>query len=227
MFNKFYLKQPKQIANEVRKYFKDDFFKRHPKLENKISIIIVGSIATANYDKHSDIDLDILFTDKNDFDNLLTVIKQYKRELRKKKIPIQIHTPRTYKEIENQLKSWEKDGMLKEYSQAIIISDPKNKFTTIQKKYQWYPKNIFNEKLSWLFAELMFEYKDRYLIAVKRKDLYFGEVVKIKLLKYMLTILLVVNKKYPAFDKHLYQDIKKIRTLPKGFLKTANKLLIS
>ncbi len=227
MFEQFYLKQPKQIAKVVNGFFEEDFFSKYPELKNSISIIIVGSIATANYDKYSDIDLDVLFSNEKDFDSLLAKIKRYKNELRAKNIPIQIHRPRTYKEIDSALKSWEKDGMLREYSQAVVVSDPKNRFKTIQSKYKWYPKNIFKEKLLWLFAEMIFEYEERYLVAVRRGDIYFGEVVKMKVLKYLLTILLLVNKKYPAFDKHLYQDIKTITTLPKGFLKVVEKTIAS
>ena len=227
MFEKFYLKQPKQIAKVVNSFFEKDFFVKYPELKSKISIIIVGSIATANYDKHSDIDLDVLFSNEKDFDGLLTKIKQYKRELRDKNVPIQIHRPRTYKEIDSALKSWGKDGMLREYSQSVIVTDPKNRFKAIQSKYKWYPKDIFDEKLLWLFAEMIFEYEERYLIAVRRKDTYFGEVVKMKVLKYLMTILLMTNKKYPAFDKHLYQDIKKIKTLPKGFLQVVEKIIKS
>lgn len=224
---KFHTKSSKQIAEIVQVFLEEDFFSRYPYLENKISIIIVGSIATSNYDKYSDIDLDVLFSNEKDFKSLLEIIMQYKKELRVKNIPIQIHRPKTYKKIIESLNNWDKDTLLREYSQAIIVSDPQNHFKSIQDKYQWYPKVIFTEKLQWLFAEMIFEYEERYLITVKRKDPYFSEVVKMKILKYLFSILLMSNQKYPAFDKHLYQDVKKIKTLPNEFIKIANKLLRS
>jgi len=227
MFRDFYTKSPEQIAAITRDFLEKDFFSKYPQLKDKISIIIIGSIATANYDKYSDIDLDVLFSDEKLADSLMAIIRKYKTELTDKNIPIQIHRPRTYQEIDSALKSWEKDGMLREYSQANIISDPKNRFKTIQAKYKWYPQDIFREKIMWLMAETIFAYEERYLVAVRRKDTYFGEVLKIKILKYLLTVLLMINKKYPAFDKHLYQDIKKITELPRDFLKIVDKTIKS
>ncbi|MFH1631778.1 MAG: DUF4037 domain-containing protein [bacterium] len=227
MFEKFYSKTPRQIAFDVKKFLNEDFFARYPELKKMISIIIVGSVATANYDEHSDIDLDILFFNKKKYESLLKKIKQFKNELRREGIPIQIHRPIILKEIERDLSGWEKDGMLREYSQAVVVSDPGNRFKKIQSKYRWYPKNIYLEKLNWLFAEMIFEYEERFLVAVKRKDSYFGEVVKMKILKHLMTIVLMSNKKYPAFDKHLYQDLKKIKQTSSKFIKLIDKLLES
>lgn len=227
MFTKFYLKTQKQIIKMVSDLFENDFLKKYPYFKNKISVIIVGSVANSSYDKYSDIDLDVLFEKVDDFDKLLSCIKEYKKELRKDNIPIQIHIPKTYAAANEQLMNWEKDGMLREYSKALIVLDPKDRFKKMQKIYRWYPKEIFKEKLLWLFAEIIFEYEERYLIAIKRKDDYFGEVIKLKILKYLFTILLMVNKKYPAFDKHLMNDIKNIKNLPVGFLKMSQKILKS
>ncbi len=223
MFEDFHLKKLRQIARAVKTLFEKDFFVRYPELRGKISVLIVGSIATSNYDEYSDIDLDILFSNEKDFNTLVAKIKQYKKEIRKMDIPVQIHRPRTYKEIDSQLKGWERDGMLREYSQAVVVIDPKDKFKKIQSKYRWYPPKIFKEKLLWLFAEMIFEYEERSLTAVKRKDIYFGEITKLKIIKYLLTIILLINKRYPSFDKHLYQDVKKIKSLPDGILRAIDK----
>lgn len=227
MFNKFYLKTQKQIIKMVSDFFKNYFFKKYPYFKNKISVIIVGSVANLSYDKYSDIDLDVLFEKADDFDKLLSCIKEYKKELRKDNIPIQIHAPKTYVAVNEQLMNWEKDGGLREYSKALVVLDPKDRFKKMQRVYRWYPKEIFKEKLLWLFSEMIFEYEERYLIVIKRKDDYFGEVIKLKILKYLFTILLIVNKKYPAFDKHLMNDIRTIKNLPIGFLEISQKILKS
>ncbi|MDP2631290.1 MAG: DUF4037 domain-containing protein [Candidatus Uhrbacteria bacterium] len=227
MLKQFYLKDRKQIAIDIKKFFKDDFFVRYPELQKQVSIVIVGSVATANYDKYSDVDLDVICSNKKDEKRILKIIQSYKKELRTRGIPMQIHAPRTYTEIENQLSVWERDAMLREYSQAIIVSDQGNRFKKIQNKYQWYPWHVFKEKLLWLFAEMIFEYEERYSVAIRRKDFYFEEAIKMKILRYLFAIILLTNKKYPAFDKHVYQDILKVNKLPKDFLKVVNRLLRS
>jgi predicted nucleotidyltransferase len=227
MFNEFWTKSPKQISKEIKIFLDSDFFIKFPELRKLTSVIIVGSIATSNYDEYSDIDLEVLFSDKIKPSKLQAMIQDYKKDLKKRKIQIQIHRPKMYKEIESDLKSWKNDGMLREYSQAIIVSDPKNLFKSIQSKYRKYPKDILKEKLQWLFAEMIFEFEERHAVAAKRNDTYFCEVLKIKIIKYLLIIELLVRGKYPSFDKHIFHDIEKEKNLPLGFLQIVEKIIKS
>lgn len=64
----------------------------------------------------------------------------------------------------------------------------------------------------------MFELKDRYETAIKRKDIYFGIVSKIRFLQLIMNLTLLLNKQYPIYDKHLYRLQKQIRKAPKDYL---------
>lgn len=210
MIENFYKLDKRGIADLVRNFVEQDFYSKFPELKDSVSIVATGSVATQNYDQYSDIDLAIIFQNAEEAGKYLPVIKEYKKHIREIKEPIQVHKPTTYEEIESELTTWQQDNLLREYSQALVIEDPNDRFLKIQERFLYYPEEIFQEKISWLFAETTFQIKERLEIAVARKDIYFCEVVKMQIVRLFLNTLLLLNKKWPAFDKHLYQDVRKM-----------------
>lgn len=210
MIEKFYDLNKKEIVALLQNFMEKDFYPRFPELKNNISVVATGSVATENYDKYSDVDLAIIFQSPEEAKNYLPKIKEYKKHIREIKEPIQVHTPTTYEEIKSDLMTWQQDNLLREYSQAVIVDDPDNKFFEIQQKFLYYPEEVYQEKISWLFAETVFQIKERLEISVARKDIYFSQVVKMQIVRLFLNTLLLLNKKWPAFDKHLYQDARKM-----------------
>lgn len=205
-------------------FIEHKFYPHFPDLKNVISIIIVGSVATQNYDKYSDIDIEIIFPSRNKSLEYLPTIQEYKKHLHGTKEPIQIHKPTTYQEIQSELETWQEDHLLREYSQALIINDPENRFLRIQQQFIYYPEEIYKEKISWLFAETVFQITERLETALARNDVYFSEFVKLQIVRLFLNTLLLLNKKWPAFDKHLYRDVQKL-TLAQGTFVISDTLL--
>ncbi len=210
MIEKFYDLNKKEIVALLQNFMEKDFYPRFPELKNNISIVATGSVATENYDKYSDVDLAIIFQSPEEAEKYLPKIKEYKKHIREIKEPIQVHRPTTYEEIKSELMTWQQDNLLREYSQAVIVDDPNNKFFEIQQKFLYYPEEVYQEKIWWLFAETVFQIKERLEISVARKDIYFSQVVKMQIVRLFLNTLLLLNKKWPAFDKHLYQDVRKM-----------------
>lgn len=211
MLDGFYRKKKSEIISLVRRFVISDFYKAFPVLKGRVSIIIVGSVATAHYDEHSDVDIEIFFPTKMMAKKYLPHIKKYKQHIRARKEPIQIHTPKVYNEIKKELLSWEYDDLLRVYSRALIVVDVRHRFRGMQKAIRWYPNTVYREKIKWLFAETIFQIEERFKIAVERKNRYFIEVVKLQIIRLFLNTVLLLHKTYPSFDKHLYKDVEKVR----------------
>lgn len=130
--------------------------------------------------------------------------------LKSKKKPLELHGKNitSLQELTDDLSSWSKDWFLGEIAESIIVYDPDNKFQEIKEKYTWYPDEIYKEKMEWLFTQLTFLIFDRYQSGWKRKNLYYAEVIKLKVLRLFMLSLLLANKKYPHSDKHLIDDVK-------------------
>lgn len=196
-----------------------------PKWKNRISIVIEGSVAGGTYDAHSDIDLHLVVPARLKKTYSLDEVKAYKKHLRVLGEPVQIHAPTSYDEVQAKLEDWTADYALRESVRALIVVDPEDAFKRIQKFFQWYPKLIFKEKLNWLFAEAIFRYEDRFKVASKRSDLFFGEVNKLEIMRLLLNAYLLANKQFPAFDKHLMNDISRLSPVPTKLLGQSQRLL--
>jgi len=226
MLQDFYMKNKPAVARLVRQFLDKDLFVAFPKWRGKASAIVVGSVAVSNYDKFSDIDLNLIFKGKKDRDAYsLKELKEYKNALRRRAEPVQIHQPMTIQEVEDELRPWSKDGIMREYVRALVVTDPGRRFARLRGKYRWYPTDVYKEKVNWLFAEAFFEYHERFGVAVNRREEYFSEVLKIKIVRLLLNAVLLAHRRFPAFDKHLFQDVGRLPKLPRGFLKAFEDLV--
>ncbi|NQV12588.1 DUF4037 domain-containing protein [Candidatus Uhrbacteria bacterium] len=227
MLQNFHKQNAKQIVKEAKEIFDTKFFIQYPEFKGRVDILIVGSVANGVHDKYSDVDIELLYRDVRIGDELLSSVKKFKKELSLIDAPVQIHRPKLLDAFVTDLDSWTRDGMLREFSNAKIVSDSTGDITRLQKMYKWYPKDVYKEKINWLFAEMMFEYHERHLVAVKRGDVYFANIVKNQILKYAMTVELMLNRKYPSFDKHLYGDFKSLKKLPRGLVAVISKCIRS
>ncbi len=209
MLQTFYRFNKEAIVTLLQDFLEEDFYQEFPELRENASLIVTGSIATENYDRYSDVDLSIIFRNAAEVEKYLPRIKRYKKHIQEIKKPLQIHRPTTYNQIQAQLKTWEEDNLLRDYSQALIIHDPGDAFLQIQRAFAYYPQEIHREKVAWLFAEIIFQIKERLEITVTRRDPYFSQVVKMHIIRLFLNAHLLLEKKWPAFDKHAYQDVKR------------------
>lgn len=227
MINKLSKHSVVEIAKAVRGKFLDGFLKNFPDLKNKAAVVLIGSIGYGLYDDNSDIDVSVILPE-----NLLGTykdkIKEYKAELKQQDRQTQLFYNTTFEQLQS-LSDWQDDLRLREFAGAIILHDPQRSFKKIQKRIAWYPKDVYREKINWLFAEAVFELSDRYTTAVKRKDPFYGTLSKLKVMQLLMTIVLLLNKEYPIYDKHLYRFQKRLdfvslkhHTLLKRILAEAN-----
>lgn len=212
LFKNFHKKSKQEIATLVKQFIDDDLFLIFPELKDNVSIIITGSVSHGKCDKDSDIDLSIIFHNNNDWkEKKWLLFNEFKDEyLRPKKKPLELHGNNitSLEKLINDLDLWNKDWFLGEIAESIVVYDPESKFQEIKEKYIWYPNQIYKEKIEWLFAQLTFLIFDRYQNGYKRKNLYYAEVIKFKILRLSMLSLLLAHKKYPHSDKHLIGDIK-------------------
>lgn len=204
----FYKYSQDEIVKEVRAFFEEDFFGFHPELRGRVSIVITGSLPTGHYDEYSDIDCDFFCNDEKDKESIKALIKEYKGSIRDRGIPIQIHSPMTFAELKNNhLTGWENDSSLREYSRAIIVTDVDNQFKDIQEGIKKYPTDVLKEKIQWLFAESIFSFEERFVIAVKRNNSLYAHSVRCHILKLLGNALLMSEDRFPVFEKHLYTEL--------------------
>lgn len=203
------------IKKQVQKTIVADILNRFPKLKTQGSIVLIGSLSYGLYDDQSDIDLSIVMSEKLQ-QEYAPAIKAYKDALKKHNRQVQIFYTDTYEKTKA-LGDWHNDMLLRQYAYAIILHDPNNRYSKLRKQLAWYPSKVYQEKIQWLFAEAVFEFKDRFETAIKRKDVYYGAVSKLRFLQLIMTLSLLLNKQYPIYDKHLYRLQRQLRKVPKNY----------
>ncbi|MEI6649821.1 MAG: nucleotidyltransferase domain-containing protein [Candidatus Moraniibacteriota bacterium] len=230
LFQDFERKNRQEISELVKKFVVDDLFIAVPDLMKTASIIVTGSVANGTYDKDSDIDLTIIFYDE---EGLLNgrgpLLNEFKGEnLKTKKKPIELHGQSIvwFDRLHDDMKSWKKDWLLAEMKDALIIYDPENKIRLLQDEFDWYPDEIYREKMRWLFAEATFLLFDRYSIAMGRKSVYYSEMTKLKIVGHFMSCLLMLDRRYPKSVKHLQKDILKIEHIPSEIIRCIDEVLV-
>jgi len=135
LFKNFQEKSQSEIAELVKKFVEEDFFQTFPQWRDKLAVLISGSVASGFYDAKSDIDLNFIFPDEKSWKaHKFDILSYFKRKyLEPKKKPIEVHGQNInfIKQIEKELGSCKRDWMLREFSDAIIIFDPKNKMNIL------------------------------------------------------------------------------------------------
>lgn len=211
MFNNFYKQSVQDIAKLVKKYLEENLLSSNIELKQAITVTISGSIASGHYDQYSDIDLDLYCQSDAAVDRFKETVSDFKESISNKgDIPIQVHRLKSLTKVKEVLTKYNDDNMLREVAQSIIIIDPQGEFTTLQSKFDWYPEDVAKEKLRWLYAQLVFEYEEHFKVAADRDDAYYLQVSKLNVLRLAGNAFLLVNKKWPAFDKHLFASLKDV-----------------
>lgn len=212
----------KEIIEKVNDFLQTDFFNRFPEIKDTIALIIVGSVANNDYDKFSDVDINVLLPE--DVDNKPYI--EYKEELRKKGSQIELRFARNYEVLEKYL-NWNDDFILGEYQNSIVLQDPTGRFNKLIQNFQWYPKDIFQNKIDWLFHEIKYSIHHELKSLIERSDSnqFFLLVIKNKLIRYFLTAVRLVNNKYPVHDKRLYTTTLNQCPSDFGILKSIEELI--
>ncbi len=183
-------------------------FSRYPELRERISVIITGSVPSGHYDQHSDIDTEFFYVSEKDRTKMNALVKDYKKSLNERKIPVQFHPAKTFGELKKEhLAGWEHDDSLREYSMALVVVDPGSRFKKIQSTIKWYPKDVLREKIDWLFAEAVFHFEDRLKIAVKRRNNLYAQSVRSHIIKLLGNALLLCEGRWSVFEKHLATEL--------------------
>ena len=195
------------IANNTLSYIDETLFKTYPMLKEQAALIIVGSVALGDFDESSDIDLNFILPETV----VNTPVKEYKEKLKEDNSQIEVRLARTYEVLEQYL-NWNDDYILGEYQNGIVLQDPTGRFTKLIQNFKWYPKDILEAKINWLFHEITYSiYKDfQPLLTRSTRNIYFEEVVKTRVVRYLLTALRLINSKYPIHDKKLFINTKKL-----------------
>ena len=211
----------KKICNEI---ILVDF----PEFKDKVSFIMIGSAATGDYNKDSDLDIMLIFHNEAD-------LKKYKFKIFDKyrvpespfaKSAIEFHGKNmiSFKQIENIISNFSTDWKLIELHSALILHDPQHKYTNLIKKYKWYPRDIYQAKLRWLFADASFYLSLRYKGALEKNKFYYAEICKLRIIKHLANAILLLNKKFPSPDKHLIEALGKVPNKAKKEILLINKL---
>lgn len=204
MFKEFYKQDESTIVSLIKNFLTDTLFADDPDFASNIITVISGSIASGHYDQYSDIDLDFYCNDEADVEQYKDIISQFKKSISMQKdLPIQIHRLKSLAETEKELANYENDNALRETARSLIVTDPDGSFSALQQRFEWYPDDVARQKLQWLYAQLVFEYEEHFKIAAERNDAYYLEVTKLSILRLTGNALLLANKQWPAFDKHL------------------------
>ncbi len=230
LFENFHKKNREEIKELITQFLEQDFFITFPQLQEEISVVITGSVASGFQDKNSDLDFTLFFQSKELLEKYGPfIVNEFKGEKGEaKKYPLELHggNLRLFENIESELNLWEKDWMLREVADAIIVHDPLNNFIKLQQKYSWYPAEVFEEKINWLFAESTFLIFDRYKIGMERNSLYYTEKIKLKILGLFMTILIMHNHKYPKSEKHLERDVEVFGNISMEIKKLTGSILL-
>lgn len=212
--NFYKLPQP-EIVECFRKFIETDMFGRYPELRGKISLIITGSVPSGHYDLYSDIDTEFFYSSEKDREKMNVIVREYKKSLQDRHLPIQFHPAKTFAELKREhLTSWAYDDALREYSIALIVLDPGQRFKKIQSAIKWYPKSILREKINWLVAEAVFHFEDRFKIAVKRKNTLYAYSVRSHIVKLLGNVVLLSEGRWSVFEKHLFTELVSAKERP-------------
>jgi hypothetical protein len=222
----FYEKSQEEIVELFRDFIVSDMFERYPKLKDKISLIITGSVPSNHYDQYSDIDCEFFYVEESDREAMNAIVKEYKKSIHERKLPIQFHPAKTFEELRQEhLNGWENDDALREYSIALVVLDPEDRYKKIASTIQWYPEDVLNEKINWLFAESIFHFEDRFVTAAKRGNALYAYSVRLHIIKLLGNALLMTGGHWPVFEKHLSTELNAYGE--NGFCLAVSDLLVT
>jgi predicted nucleotidyltransferase len=197
-----------KIIENIKSFVNAELFREFPFLKNSSAITISGSIASNTYDKDSDIDLHIIRSENME-KTQLQALKNYKQELSESGSNIELRFARTYEVLEEYL-NWNDDYILGEFQNAIFIHDSNNRLNTLLDKFRWYPDDVFKDKIKYLLSELLLITEKEIEKTIQRENKYYFYVLKTKFLRFSLTTIRLLNKKYPVYDKKLFETTQEL-----------------
>lgn len=211
-----------EIAKQTYDYLRDNLFVKTPQLSDLTALVIVGSVSTGDYDKFSDIDINVVLPETED--NF--ALKNFKDELKHNGSNIELRFARNYEILEKYL-NWNDDFILGEYQNGIVLQDPTGRFRELISKFSWYPPEVYQNKVDWIFHEITFSiYKDfEPLTRRSQTNRFLVEVLRVRIARYLLTALRLINKKYPIHDKKLYVNTKNLVGEVHPIIKAIDNLL--
>jgi len=229
--NQFYKKDQAEIKRLLKIFCQKVLFADFPELATMASIVVTGSVSTNSFDKHSDIDLVIIFkTEKQQKKYKPLLMNKYKwgdSEVAQSKIEFHGMNIRFFKQLEEEVTGFKVDWRVFEYAHAMIISDPEKRFVQLMREYLLYPRNILNSKLRWLLQDAQYQLTIRYDGALKRGNKLLCEDVKIRLIKLLGTALVMAASGSSFYCKHLMHSLKPLSSAKEPFYKLILDLLDS
>ncbi len=211
MLERFYEQNREEVAILVKDFLTTDTYPSIPGLQDVATVIATGSVGSGNYDSYSDIDLKVIFPTPEALNEYRVALKEYKKHVRESGEPIQLHAPGVIEDIHRSLSAWLDDDQSREMAQALVIDDPHQQFQKLMSDFRYYPETVHREKIRWMFAELILQIRERFLVAQARGDAYFCGVVRMNIIRIALNTLLLLDKRWSSFDKHLYRDVQSLR----------------
>lgn len=212
----------KEIIEQTRNFLQNEFLDKFPHIKDQAALVIVGSVANNNYDKFSDVDINVLLPEEIDKKPLI----ECKEKLRREGSKIELRFARNYETLEKYL-NWNDDYILGEYQNCIVLQDPTKRFENLMKNFEWYPEEIYQNKMDWLFHEITYCIFQELQNLLDRDgaNQFYVLIIKDKLIRYFLTAIRLINKKYPVHDKQLYVTTAKQCLKDFGILKYIDAII--
>jgi predicted nucleotidyltransferase len=199
---------------------KDFVRERFGKRDGVVGVLLVGSAALGYVDNLSDIDLEVVTTDKlyREVEACPEVSAQYRG------IDVSWEWM-TFKEFACQLTNWEDDIDLWIYSKSKILLDNKNTLRNFLHKYKHYPKKIWLDKLFhyWFFATGNAPYDSGK--AIQRGDLTTAQLYLNQAIEYYTALIFILNNKFVPYRKWRLKELEHLAYLPVDFKENLHAIL--
>ena len=199
----------------------------YPESVNKFFVNITSSVAYGVADKHSDIDVFVLFKSHEDylhfhekFDELIKSIKfpekfegmcdkgmRFEFESLKKSDVLELYTSQSYGNWMNQT-----EWLLCWLINSVTIYDPSDYITSFKKKMRFFPKKVLKSKVNLSFVSLI-KYQKQLAQANLLKQPYLSDFYFFKACKCLMDLLYWSDKKYvphPKWQCFILQFIGKL-----------------
>lgn len=182
-----------------------------------VAIIIVGSVARGNIHENSDVDLCVLVRHGEHPER--ERIRELNCDVEVVYTPLRLWRERLYRGLGSM---WEIE--LSNIMDSLVLYDPYGIVREVKERFKTYPEekrrmNILEvfHKMGWYKEAVRYHYlKGNYNIQSVFSKMYVIEVLK---------ILFPLNRVYLKGEKHLFEQVKKLKDIPPGLLEKCLSLL--
>lgn len=205
------------MLNTVAEDFVEAKFK---KMDGVIGVLLVGSTSLGYIDELSDVDLEVVVTDKL-YRKVRACFEGYEQH---RGINISWEWM-TFEEFVSQMKGWKDDIDLWVYSKSKILYDPKLRLANFLHQYRHYPKKIWLEKLFlyWYFATAHAPYDSGK--AIQRGDLITAQLYLNQAMEYYTTLIFILNHSFVPYRKWRLKEFQKLSYKPEDYEEKQCKIL--